>query len=719
MSPFSLVPQAFLWLGLAAGPAAPAFPASSASSAPSLFQLEKSPDSDSITKGMDAHGRGTGPQRARLDSLLNALPAYLQVRSTGFAGWAEKGMYVSAQPQRFPQVYRVGAPEGARKPMTAFFRRMAGFYLNPVPGLRNFLFTRDAGGDEQFQLGLYDMATGKERAIGAPPGRVEGLIWDDAGKSFAYSHTPAGTDRWDLRLGRTDGFDTLILSLPGTWSALDLRPDGKRLLAQRYVSASQSELFVLSLEDGSLTRLLPGEKPAYADHAQWLRDTAWSVVFTSDREGEFHRLYRMRPDSLAKPMALSPAADWDVEWASLAPDRRSLVYALDEEGLSRLYYLDGAACAAKDPEAGGHGARKLAGIPDGILSEAVFRPAAHPRAGTVYRELAFTLNEATRPGDVFSYDIVAGKARRWTRSAMGGMGGVGGIGRMGAMAGKGGPVRSAMRAPSLIRYPSFDSAPAVPGQAPRRRTVPAWLYLPDSALFPGPRPTLILVHGGPEQQARPGFDPFLQFLVGKMGLAVAQPNVRGSSGYGRSYLNADDGYLRMGSVRDLGCLLDWMRTQPRLDASRVAVSGRSYGGFMSLSALVEYGPRLRAGISTVGISHFPTFLAKTSGYRRDLRRVEYGDERDPRMADFLDSISPLTRMDRINTPLLLCHGRNDPRVPVEESQRIFQGLKDRKVPVWFLTFSQEGHAVRDLESQLAQWRVTAEFLLRELGLPER
>src|SRR5690606_26681884 len=211
------------------------------------------------------------------------------------------------------------------------------------------------------------------------------------------------------------------------------------------------------------------------------------------------------------------------------------------------------------------------------------------------------------------------------------------------------------------------------------RTIPAWYYLPSGARTgsiggpppaagvsrgPGaadsprrPLPVLILVHGGPEMQARAGFDPFLQFAAGRMGMAVVQPNVRGSSGYGKSWLKADDGYLRMNSVRDLGALLDWIRTRPELDPERVAVAGRSYGGFMALSALIEYDGRLRAGISTVGITHFPTFLKRTSGYRRDLRRAEYGDERDPEMAAFLDRISPLTRLDRLNTPLLLCHGR--------------------------------------------------------------
>jgi dipeptidyl aminopeptidase/acylaminoacyl peptidase len=247
--------------------------------------------------------------------------------------------------------------------------------------------------------------------------------------------------------------------------------------------------------------------------------------------------------------------------------------------------------------------------------------------------------------------------------------------------------------------------------------VPAFVYLPDSAAFPGPRPVLIQIHGGPEMQARPGFDPFVQFLVGKLGYAVILPNVRGSSGYGKSWLKADDGYNRMGAVRDIGALLDWIATQPRLDPARVAVSGRSYGGFMSLASLVEYGPRLKAGISAVGISHFPSFLKHTSGYRRDLRRAEYGDERDPRMAAFLDSISPLTRADRIRTPLLLVHGRNDPRVPYGESERIFAAVRKRGIPAWFLTFEDEGHGVREQDDQKVLWRAETEFLARHLDAP--
>ncbi|MDB5047538.1 MAG: f1pep1 2 [Fibrobacteres bacterium] len=708
-----LIPGLFPGAAMAAAPSLPAAPALSA--AEPGFRLEKSP-------------QASGP--AAFDStLLDALPAYLQVRSALFCGWADTGMYIGTQMGRFPQLHQVAAPGADRRQLTFFPRRLAGFYLNPLPAAKALLFTEDVGGNEEFRLRMHDLRTGADRDMGAPPGRVDGLIWNDSGTAFAYSHTPTGTDRWDIRLGRTDGRDTLLLSLPGTWGAMDLRPDGKRLLAQKYVSASESELFILDLTDGRLTPLLPGEKPAYADHAQWIRGpdksregADWSVVFTSDRDGEFHRLYVIRPDSGAKPVAWSDPAEWDVEWASLTPDRRSLVYSLNQEGYSRLYFLEGSPTGGRKP------ARALADIPSGVINEVVFRPGPGPgKNGPM--AFAFTLNNAAQPGDVYAYDMAKAKTVRWTSSETGGL------------------PASSFRAPELIRYPTFDSLPAASGagksRPPQRRTIPAWLYLPDAKSFPGPRPTLILVHGGPEAQARPSFDPFLQFLVGRMGFAVAQPNVRGSSGYGRAWQKADDGYLRMNSVKDLGALIDWIgarrtgngpaaengratgngpgteEVRARLDPARVAVSGRSYGGFMSLSALIEYGPRLRAGINTVGITHFPTFLKRTSGYRRDLRRAEYGDERDPRMAAFLDSISPLTRMDRIATPLLLCHGRNDPRVPYEESERIFAALKARKVPVWFMTFNEEGHAVREQESQLIQWRVTAEFLARELGTPGR
>ena len=686
-----------------AAPAAPkaSAPAHKASTAPAPNAAPKSPSPET---GFRLDRFPPAPDSGAFDSaILEPLNAYAQVRSAGFGGWADTGMYIGTQMGRYPQVHQVAAPGSDRRQLTFFPRRMSGFYLNPQPRNAMFLYTQDEGGNEQFRLNRYDLKSGNRRAMGCPPGRVDGLVWNDSGSRFAYSHTPAGTDRWDLRIGGIDGGDTLALSLPGTWAAMDFSPDGKWLLVQRYVSATHAELHVLSLADGWLTPLSSKDKGAFADNAVWVkwpsagprktvsRDIPWAVAFTSDRVSEeysvdsaaaapgstlpsgmgFQRLWLARPkavppagpragDVVGEPEALSAISApemWDVEWVQAAPDKNSLIYSLNEDGISRLYLL----------ASGSKHARLLEGIPPGIIDGIGFRPGTGSKSATAASatssapsEFAFTLNAATSPGDVYAYDIAKAKAVRWTFSESGGL-----------PAGR-------FRAPQLIRYPSANQAAGGaaggPPSGPDSLRIPAWLYLPDPKVFPGPRPVLIQIHGGPEQQARAGFDAFVQFAVAELGFAVALPNVRGSSGYGRAWLKADDGYARMESVKDLGALLDWIRSpgggvKSGLDPAKVAVSGRSYGGFMALSALIEYGPAgsggpaLKAGISAVGITHFPTFLQRTSGYRRDLRRAEYGDERDPRMAAFLDSISPLTRMDRIRSPLLLLHGRNDPRVP--------------------------------------------------------
>ena len=609
------------------------------------------------------------------------LAAYADVLATGFGGWDDSlGMYVGTRLGDFPQVLRAAFPKDLPRQATFFPGRMDGFYLNPEPSQRNMLYTEDRGGDENFRLRLYDFTSGGSSAVPCPPGRVTGLLWSDSGRSFVYAHNPEGGDRWDIRLGLIPGRDTLLFSRPGTWEPMDLSPDGKRLLVQKYVSASESELHVFSRADGKLTRLMPGEPTQYLDHALWARlpgdSGAASVVFTSDRGGQFHRLYALHPGRPA-PEPLSPVSPWDVEWVSASRDRRILVYSLNEEGLSRLRAL---LPGRTKPLA-------LKGIPDGTIDGVHFRPSgleARPAGGEPGLEFAFTLGSPLFPGDVFSYGLDTRKLVRWT---------VGGTAGLSA---------SAFRKPRLVHFAG----------------VPAWLYLPAQGRAPKGRkkqrfPVLVQIHGGPEQQARPGFDPFIQYLLSR-GVAVLQPNVRGSTGYGRDYQKADDGMLRMGSVRDLGAVLDGIAARKDLDAGRVAVAGRSYGGFMSLSALIEYGDRLRAGISSVGITHFPTFLRQTSGYRRDLRRAEYGDERDPRMAAYLDSISPMTRLDRLRRPLLLSHGRNDPRVPYPESERIFAALRTRRIPVWFLTFQEEGHAVRGRASQLLQYRVMADFLALHL-----
>jgi len=280
------------------------------------------------------------------------------------------------------------------------------------------------------------------------------------------------------------------------------------------------------------------------------------------------------------------------------------------------------------------------------------------------QRLAVSVNGSTTPGDVFVVDLAGGAPVRWTFSEVGGLD------------------PADFVEPTLVRYPTFDQ---VGGQA---RTIPAFFYKPQGE---GPFPVLINIHGGPESQVQPYFSSFIQYLVNEMGIAVLAPNVRGSSGYGKTYLQLDDGYRREDSVKDIGALLDWIATRKDLDSGRVAVMGGSYGGYMTLASMTRYNDRLRAGVDVVGISNFVTFLKNTQDYRRDRRRVEYGDERDPKMRAFMEAIAPTTNAHRITRPLFVVQGQNDPRVPVTEAEQMVQVVRRNGGAVWYLLARDEGH----------------------------
>lgn len=716
-----------------AAPATPAAPAPKALQAPKatpadtgLYSLQVWPP-ETPAGGDPTLWTSTTPADSE-----DLLAAYSQVRSASFAGWAPAGIYALTRIGAYPQLHQVAAPGADRRQKTFFKRRVDQWYANPVPAKALALVALDQGGDEDFSLRLLDLRTGRTAPTACPPGRVTAVVWNDSGTAFLYAHTPAGTDRWDIRMGRLGRLgagdpplgtrDSLLLSLPGTWIPMDWAPDGTRAVVQRYTSSTESELHLLSLGGGAtsgseVTRLLPGDPPQQFDHACWVRlpetgsnlpetGKTLGLAFTSDRDGAFQRLFLLR-DGESKPMALSPPSLFDVEWVATGGDRRTLIYSLNEQGMSALHAVKPGISPLAPPAAA-----RLPGLPKGIIDGALFHPSG--------REFGFTVNAAAFPGEAFTYRLDTRKARRWTESETAGL------------------PQDAFREPELILYPTFDSVGTGKDRAARR--IPAWLYAPPPGTAPAattpagsnrratthpavatdhgtPRPVLIQIHGGPEQQARGGFDPLVQYLAGQMGVAVILPNVRGSSGYGKDWLKADDGFLRTGAVADIGALLDWVATRPDLDPTRVAVAGRSYGGFMALASLTRYGERIKGGVSTVGITHFPTFLQETSGYRRDLRRAEYGDERDPRMAAFLDSLSPLRHLDRLKQPLMLAHGRNDPRVPYAESVRLFEALKARKVPVRLLTFNQEGHAFRSEASQAHYNRALADFLAGLFDLP--
>jgi dipeptidyl aminopeptidase/acylaminoacyl peptidase len=257
--------------------------------------------------------------------------------------------------------------------------------------------------------------------------------------------------------------------------------------------------------------------------------------------------------------------------------------------------------------------------------------------------------------------------------------------------------------PRLTQFPTFDRTDG------RARQIPLYVYEPST---PGPHPVLITLHGGPEAQFHPGFDPWLQYVVNELGFAVVAPNVRGSSGYGKSYLALDNGMLREDAVKDMGALLVWLGLQPAYDAKHVVVSGGSYGGYLALATLVNFSERLRGAVDLSGIGDFVSFLTNTAPYRQNQRRAEYGDERDPDMRAYLRRISPLTNAERISRPLLVVHGKNDPRVPVSEAEQIVNRVRSRGGEVWYLEALDEGHGFRKKQNRDAYYGTFAQFLMR-------
>jgi dipeptidyl aminopeptidase/acylaminoacyl peptidase len=252
--------------------------------------------------------------------------------------------------------------------------------------------------------------------------------------------------------------------------------------------------------------------------------------------------------------------------------------------------------------------------------------------------------------------------------------------------------------PELIKWKTFDG-----------KMISGFLYRAAEA-FKGKRPVIVNIHGGPEGQFVPGFLGRNNYYLDEMGIAMIFPNIRGSSGYGKTFLKLDNGFLREDSYKDLDALLDWIKTQPDLDGDRIMVTGGSYGGHATLAVASHYADKIRCAVDVVGMSNLVTFLQHTEEYRRDLRRVEYGDERDPKMREFLESIAPIRNAAKITKPLFVIQGKNDPRVPASEAEQMVATLKNQKTPVWYLLAKDEGHGFAKKKNADFQFFATVMFI---------
>ncbi len=582
-------------------------------------------------------------------SLQERLEQYQNVRSAGLAGWASdsRGIYILTRFSETAQVHFVGQPGGARRQLTFYKEPIAGIAVRPSKE-RGFLFSKDIGGNEQYQIYYFDEENGSVRMLSNGKSRYGSFKWSADGEKFAYTSNERNNRDFDIYIyDFKSGKSQMVFEAKGQWSFLDFSPDSKQALIYNYISINESSVYLLDLSTKKYEKLVEySEKVAMGD-AEFTKDGK-GVFFLSNYGSEFKKLFYV--DLKTKKITpITDAIDWDVEGITISKDGTNLAFSVNANGSSKVYILNTKTFKYSEPK----------NLPKGEIGGFAFSPDS--------KRFAFTMNSSFSPGDVFVYSLKDQKAEQWTFSEVGGLN------------------TSKFIEPVLIQYPTFDSVDGKP------RMIPAYYYKPKGN---GPFPVVINFHGGPEGQFRPGFASYFQFLLNELGVAVIAPNVRGSDGYGKTFLDLDNGFLRENSVKDGGALLDWIAKQPELDAKRICVYGGSYGGYMVLAMMTHYNERLAAGIDVVGISNFVTFLENTSEYRRDLRRVEYGDERNPEMRQFLEKISPLNNAHKISKPLFVIQGLNDPRVPTSEAEQIVAKVRQNGGDVWYLLAKDEGHGFR-------------------------
>jgi len=606
--------------------------------------------------------------------LAAALRPYDETRAAIALDWnpSDRSLLVATRFGDTPQLHVVDRPMGERRQITFESDRVA--IADWAPSGDVLVAQKDVGGAEFYQL--YAVAEGRLSLITDGKSRNDFGAFSRDGGLLGYTSTRRdGTDT-DLYVvnPRDPKTDHMVAQVSGGWNFAAFTPDGRSAIVEHFISVTRSVLYSLDLQTGALTPLTDEKAEIAWQPPKIAPDgTIWVL---SDKDSDVTRLgvldarsHEFRP--------VTPAMRWEVEAFDLARDGSFVAYSVNEAGFSRLHILD--VKSGRD--------RIVEALPPGVVEGVRIAP---------WGAVAVTVSSPHITGDAFVIDPKNLSVVRWTQSETGGLD----------------PERNADA--ELVSLKSFDGEP-----------ITGFLYRPDPKRFPGPRPLVVNIHGGPEGQERPTYNGNLSnYLIDELGVAVFYPNVRGSTGFGKRFVSLDNGpFKREDTIKDIGAFLDHFAKDPGVDPKRIGVTGGSYGGYMTLATLTHYSDRLRAGIEAVGISNFVTFLEHTEAYRRDLRRVEYGDERDPAQRAKLTEISPVTHADRIAVPLMVITGANDPRVPPEEAEQIIKAVKARGMAVWSLLAANEGHGYGRKENRdyadLAQLLFWKTYLLGDGADPAR
>ena len=604
--------------------------------------------------------------------LANEVKKYSESRSASLAEIhpTRNDIIINTRFGSTSQLHLVNQPMGARTQITFFDEPVSGATYEPIKG-EYLIYSKDIGGNEFSQLFKLDLKT-LESTLLTDGGRSQNgdVTWRKDEKGFYFSSTKRnGGDRDIYYMDPNNPkSEKLILQVKGGgWGIQDISSDNKKLLLGEYISINESYIWLLDIETGKLTEVTDRSIKSVTQTSAGFSNINNEIWFITDKDNEFQRLATMNLDT-KKVTYYTSNIPWNIENYSLSEDKKIIVFISNEAGLNKMYLMNASTKVYKE----------VKNLQTGLIGGASFTKDN--------QNVFFTQSTAQSASDVYKLIIKTGKIVRWTESELGEM------------------QQSDMSVPKFIEWKSFDNLKI------------SGFYYPASPKFKGKRPVIIMIHGGPEAQSLASFLGSNNFYTSEMGVSLLYPNVRGSSGFGKTFLAKDNGFLREDSVKDIGALLDWIAQQPELDKDRVMIMGGSYGGYMTLATAFHYADKIKCSVDIVGISNFNTFLKNTEEYRRDLRRAEYGDERETKMAAFFEKMAPLNNIDKIKKPMFIIQGTNDPRVPVTEATQMRDKLKSQGNTVWYLEAKDEGHGFKKKPNidfqRLAVIRFMQEYLVK-------
>ncbi|GAA3862867.1 S9 family peptidase [Haloarcula argentinensis] len=594
------------------------------------------------------------------------LSRYLNVRSAYGSSFAPDGtLAFLMNTTGVAQLWSLTEPQGWPEQLTFYDDTVS--FVDYSPERQELVFGMDEGGNERAQLYRLDADGHVHELTGMPDAKHRWGGWSPDGERFAFASNRRDEAVFDIYVQDRDatGDDAeLVWEGDGWLSVGGFSPDGERLLVSEAHSSFDQDIYVLDIDNGDLSHLTPHEGKVRYTSASWGPEGD-AVYLVTDAESDTLELARL---SLDGDLDIVRSDDqWNIDGVALDKDSGRLVYSRNVDGYNELTVgeLTGPTTIETFP---------TPDLPGGLAGGVSWGPDAE--------RFAVSVTGRTVNTNVFVVEAETGESEQWTAASTAGI------------------PRETFIEPDVVRFDSFDG-----------REIPALFSLPDGAAnesgTAGETPVIVDIHGGPESQRRPSFSGLTQYFLSR-GYAVFEPNVRGSTGYGKAYTHLDDVEKRMDSVKDLRAGVDWLHDHPAVDPDRIVAMGGSYGGFMVLAALTEYPDLWAAGVDVVGIANFVTFLENTGDWRRELREAEYGSLETDR--EFLESISPINNVDRIDAPLFVLHGANDPRVPVGEAEQIAEQAAEQGVPVEKLVFDDEGHGISKRENRIEAYTAVVEFL---------